>query len=353
MAPQGVILDIDGTLVLSNDVQAQAWVQAFAEHGYTVPFEHVRPLIGMGGDQLIPQLVSDLTNEDGIGKAIADRRKELILQELGPTLTAANGSRELVQRMQDAGLQLTVASSATSEELGILLKAARVEDLLHETTTADDAAVSKPAPDIVEAALSKAHMEPARVVMLGDTPYDIEAASKAGVDTIALRCGGFSDEQLSGAIAIYNDPADLLQHFDRSPLAEPGAIAPVQTPMSLQTSVAQPLQKGRYILAQILLFFIQSFEVITRVLTENTSAVVTAGLVVFAAIVLRLLFAVLNSLNDLPLVEPFLQLVGIGYSVWFFNRHILYAVDRQEFSQQLQGLKQQVVNSQQLPEVRS
>lgn len=220
MALEGVILDVDGTLVLSNDAHAQAWVEAFAEHGYEVPFERVRPLIGMGGDKVIPRMVPELNDQEGTGKAIANRRKELIINKFGPQLTSANGTRDLVLKMRECGLHLVIASSATTQELGILLKVAQVDDLLREATTSSDAEASKPAPDIVEAALSKAQMEPDKVVMLGDTPYDIESAGQAGVGVIALRCGGFSDEQLSGAIAIYDDPADLLKHYDHSPLVQ-------------------------------------------------------------------------------------------------------------------------------------
>ncbi len=220
MGLQAVILDVDGTLVLSNDAHAQAWVEAFAAYGYDVAFEKVRPLIGMGGDQVMPKMVPGLNDEEGDGKAIAQKRKELIINRFGPTLAPANGSRELVLRMQEAGLHLIIATSATSQELSVLLKAAQVDDLLDEATTSSDAEASKPAPDIVEAALNKLKMEPSEVLMIGDTPYDIESAKGAGVDTIGVRSGGFDDEQLKGAIAIYNDPADLLAHYSSSPLRE-------------------------------------------------------------------------------------------------------------------------------------
>ncbi|MEH2057023.1 MAG: HAD family hydrolase [Nostoc sp.] len=216
MALEGVILDIDGTLVLSNDAHANTWVEAFAAYDLEVPFETVRPLMGMGGDQLIPKVVPELNGEEGTGKAIVELRKELLFDKYIPQITAANGSRNLILKMQKSGLHLVVASSASSEELDIMLKIAQVDDLLSEVTTSDDAEASKPAPDIVEAALNKGQMTPEKVVMLGDSPYDIEAAGKAGVGVIALRCGGFSDEQLSGAIAIYDDPEDLLQNYDSS-----------------------------------------------------------------------------------------------------------------------------------------
>ncbi|GAX44139.1 HAD family hydrolase [Tolypothrix sp. NIES-4075] len=220
MTLQAVILDVDGTLVLSNDAHAKAWVEAFKDFGYEVSFDKVRPLIGMGGDQVVPKLVSELSDNEGEGKAIADRRKELIINKYAPNLPAANGSRQLLLKMKNEGLRLIIASSATSEELSLLLKAAQVDDLLEEATTSSDAESSKPAPDIVEAALKKLNMQPNEVVMLGDTPYDIQSASAAGVGVIAVRCGGFDDSQLERAIAIYNDPADILANYDNSPLSK-------------------------------------------------------------------------------------------------------------------------------------
>ena len=222
MELKAVLLDIDGTLVLSNDAHAQAWVEAFAAYGYDVPFEKVRPLIGMGGDQVLPKMVPGLNDEEGDGKAIAEKRKELIIERFGPTLAPTKGARELILRMQEAGLHLLIATSATSQELSVLLKAAQVDDLLNkdEAATSSDAEASKPAPDIVEAALSKLKMEPSEVLMIADTPYDIQSAKGAGVGMIAVRCGGFDDEQLKDALAIYDDPADLLAHYSSSPLGK-------------------------------------------------------------------------------------------------------------------------------------
>ncbi len=209
-----MILDIDGTLVLSNDAHARAWVEAFTEHGYSIPFERVRPLMGMGGDKLLPTLVPDLSSTEGVGKQIAERRKEIFLTRYAPTLQAAPGARPLVERMRDAGLRLVVASSARRDELEALLKAAQVDDLLDQRVTASDAKESKPAPDVVGVAMDRIGLPPGQVVMLGDTPYDIESAGKLGVRTLAVRCGGFDDARLAGAIAIYDDPADLLAHYD-------------------------------------------------------------------------------------------------------------------------------------------
>ncbi|MBF2007260.1 HAD family hydrolase [Chlorogloeopsis fritschii PCC 9212] len=219
MTLQGVILDIDGTLVLSNDAHAEAWVEAFKKFGHQIEFEQVRPMIGMGGDKIIPKLVPGLSSEEGEGKKLADYRKELFLNKYASTITPANGARELLLKMQDEGLRLVVASSAKSEELSVLLKIAEIDDLLEETTTSSDADSSKPDPDIVKAALNKSQLQPDRVIMLGDTPYDIESANAVGVDVIAFRCGGFDDNQLAKAIAIYDDPAELLAQYDHSPIS--------------------------------------------------------------------------------------------------------------------------------------
>jgi HAD superfamily hydrolase (TIGR01549 family) len=218
MTLSGVLLDVDGTLVSSNDAHAQAWVEAFAAYGYEIPFEQVRPLIGMGGDQVIPHLVPDLSSEEGVGREISTHRKELILNQFGPQLSPTHGARALVEKLRAEGLRLIVASSASAPEMEILLKAAQLEELLEDFTTSSDAEASKPEPDIVEAALQKAALTADQTLMLGDTPYDIESAAKAGVRVIALRSGGFSDAQLSDAVAIYDDPADLLEHYDQSPL---------------------------------------------------------------------------------------------------------------------------------------
>lgn len=214
-----VLLDVDGTLVLSNEAHAEAWSRVFRAHDYDITPEQVRPLMGMGGDKLIPTLVPGLRSSEGEGKTISSERQRLFLEEYAPHLAAAPGSRALVERMQQAGLKLVVASSAKPEELAVLLKIAHVDDLLHTSTTSSDAEESKPAPDIVEAALQQASARPETAILIGDAPYDVESAGKAGVRVIAVRCGGFSDGALSGALAIYENPADILTHFETSALA--------------------------------------------------------------------------------------------------------------------------------------
>lgn len=214
------MLDIDGTLVLSNEAHALAWVEAFAHHGYTVEFSDVLPLIGMGGDKLIPKVAPGLDKLTDPGKKISSFRSELFLRKYAPELKPAPGSRELVQHLKSQGLKLIIASSASEDELETLLKAAGVDDLLDEATTASDADDSKPDPDIVGAALDKIGLSAPEVLMLGDTPYDIKAAQECGIGVIAVRCGGWRDADLAGAVAIYNDPADILANYDTSPFKQ-------------------------------------------------------------------------------------------------------------------------------------
>src|SRR5579872_598140 len=214
----GILLDVDGTLLLSNAAHARAWAETLAEFGHDIPAERIQPLIGMGGDRLLPALVPGLSTEEGEGKRIADRRQELFLECYVRWLKPAPGTRDFLLFLRELGLDLVVATSAKREELQALLKAAGIDDLIQTETTTDDAEESKPAPDIVEAALARSGLEPHEVLMIGDTPYDVESATRAGVGIIALRCGGHSDEALRGALAIYDDPQDLCDHYADSPI---------------------------------------------------------------------------------------------------------------------------------------
>ncbi|MEA2625197.1 MAG: hypothetical protein QOD06_1242 [Candidatus Binatota bacterium] len=215
---RGVILDVDGTLVDSNDAHAEAWVEALAEQGVRVSFAEVRPLVGMGGDKLLERLAG-WSEESPEGTRASERRREIFEKRYLPTLRPTPGARALLERFRDRGLRMIVASSAKEDELGALLKAAGAADLVEERTSSDDAENSKPDPDIVARALERIGLRAAEVLMLGDTPWDIEAADQIGVDTVAVRSGGWSDDDLAGAVAIYDHPADILAHYDDSPFA--------------------------------------------------------------------------------------------------------------------------------------
>ena len=214
----GVIFDIDGTLVDSNDAHAESWVDTFAEAGYDVPFAVVRPLIGMGADKLLPKTIG-IGNESDVGKKLTKRRSEIFQEKYLPKLRPLQGSRNLLLRVRSDGLKPIVATSAKDKELKGLLKAAQVDDLIEEKATASDAKRSKPDPDIVRAAIEESEIPADRLLMVGDTPYDIEAAGRAKVRTIAFRSGGWKDADLKDAVEIYDGPADLLAHYDSSLIA--------------------------------------------------------------------------------------------------------------------------------------
>jgi beta-phosphoglucomutase-like phosphatase (HAD superfamily) len=214
---RAVLIDVDGTLVDSNDLHAQAWIRAFAAHGFSVNAGEVRRAIGMGGDKLMPR-VSGIEEESELGRDIAERRGEIFSNELLSFVKPLPGAGELIRALRARGLTLVAASSAKEEELEKLLAIAGVREVLGSRTSSDDADQSKPAPDIVHVALARAGVGPDEALMIGDTPYDIEAATRAGVRTIAFRSGGWADGELQGAIAIYDGPWDLLQRLDSSPL---------------------------------------------------------------------------------------------------------------------------------------
>ena len=216
--PRGVIFDIDGTLVGSNGAHAKSWVDTLAEAGYDVPFEVIWPMIGMGGDKLLPA-ATGIEAESPPGKKLTKRRWETFEKEYLPALRPTPGARELVERLKGDGLKLVVATSAGGSELEQLLEAAGVADLMGARASASSARESKPDPDIVMAAVRSSRIKPENLVMLGDTPYDVQAAIGAHVNPVALLCGGWTIAELSGATAYYDDPADLLRWYDVSPLS--------------------------------------------------------------------------------------------------------------------------------------
>ena len=217
MGMQTVLFDVDGTLVDSNDAHTRAWVEAFAEANIQVDYQRVRRSIGMGGDKLMPA-VSTVTEDSPLGKQISTRRREIFKKRYLPTLRAFAGAQALVNALKERGLTVVAASSAKKDELEPLLSIAGAEWMIDGATSSDDADESKPDPDIIHAALQQAKGTPDTAMMIGDTPYDLEAARRAGVRAIAFRCGGWEDEHLREAEAIYDGPADLLANLDGSPL---------------------------------------------------------------------------------------------------------------------------------------
>ncbi|ATB29040.1 haloacid dehalogenase [Melittangium boletus DSM 14713] len=215
---QNVIFDVDGTLVDSVDEHAEAWRRAFLEFGRDVPFAHVRSQIGKGADQLMPVFFSEDELEK-FGKELEDYRAALFQREFMPKLRPFPQVRELFQRLRQDGVRLALASSAKDEELERYIRLCRIEGLTEAETAKDDAARSKPHPDIFDAAMERlGRPEPHTVVVVGDTPFDALAAGKLGLMSVGLRCGGFSEEDLrtAGCRAIYQDPAHLLAQYEAS-----------------------------------------------------------------------------------------------------------------------------------------
>jgi HAD superfamily hydrolase (TIGR01509 family) len=212
---RAVLLDVDGTLIDSNDAHAHAWVDVGREFGHAIAFDDVRRKIGMGGDRVLPQLTG-LQEESDEGARMLERRGEIFRSRYLPSLKAFPNARKLLERLKDDGLQLVVATSASESDLGALLEQAGLDDLLTRSVNSDDAESSKPAPDIVEAAVEEAGVDAAACVMIGDTPYDVGAARRAGVPIIGVRCGGWSEDELDGAAEVYDDVAALLAAYDRS-----------------------------------------------------------------------------------------------------------------------------------------
>ncbi|MFF8801174.1 MULTISPECIES: HAD family hydrolase [unclassified Methylobacterium] len=217
---RAVVFDIDGTLLDSVDLHARAWVEAFAQFEIETEEAQVRRQIGKGGDQLLPVFVDEARLARD-GEAIESYRSDLFKRDYLPLARPFPGVRVLLSHVRDAGQIVALASSGKASEVENYQKILGITDLVDVVTTADDAERSKPHPDIFEAVLGKLPDLPKEAVMVvGDTPYDVQAAAKAGLSAIGVLCGGFPEAELSaaGCVAIYRDPQDLLDGYARSPL---------------------------------------------------------------------------------------------------------------------------------------
>ncbi|AXC10412.1 putative phosphatase [Acidisarcina polymorpha] len=216
---EAVLCDMDGTLVDSNALHAEAWSRTFAHFGIVVGFDEALHQIGKGGDQIIPTFVSR-ESLPRLEKPIKEYRSSLFHREYFNRIKAFPGSRELLLKMRAVGLRIAVASSSEKDDLEKLKEIAGIADLVEKETSSDDANQSKPEPDIFQAALDRLGVQPAEAIALGDTPWDIEAASKAGVPTIAVTSGGWTEEELlqAGAIEVYKDVHEISEMFTKSRL---------------------------------------------------------------------------------------------------------------------------------------
>jgi HAD superfamily hydrolase (TIGR01509 family) len=215
--PPAAILDIDGTLVDTNFHHAIAWYRAFKQHEIVLPIWRIHRHIGMGGDQLVAALCDDVTEEEQ-GDDIRTAEKALYF-ELIDEVRPLEGSRELIEDLKDRGHSVVLASSAKADEVEHYLDLLDARDLADDWTTSADVESTKPEPDLVKAAIDKAGDSDA--VMVGDTTWDCEAAKRAGIQTVAVLTGGFSEAELrdAGAVAVFHSIEELRKALDETPLA--------------------------------------------------------------------------------------------------------------------------------------
>jgi HAD superfamily hydrolase (TIGR01509 family) len=208
------LFDVDGTLIDSVDLHAQAWQEALAHFGFEIAYKDVRWQIGKGGDQLLPVFVP-ADQLDKIGDSIEKYRGELFRREYLPRVTPFPRVRDLFLRIRRDGHRIALASSAKGDDVEDYKKLLHVDGLVDAQTSSSDVECSKPCPDVFEVALQRVGVEPRRALVIGDTPYDAIAARRAGLRAVGVLCGGFPEKDLrgEGCVNIYRDPADLLDRY--------------------------------------------------------------------------------------------------------------------------------------------
>ena len=211
--PKAAIFDLDGTLLDSVDLHALAWHEAMVKFGHDVTLEQVRSQIGKGGDKLIPVFLSADEQRDH-GKELEEWRGRRFKTRYLPLVRPFSAVPDLLRRLRDGRLCIAVASSAKRDELDEYLDIAGIADLVDATSSSEDADESKPAPDVFEIILKKLKIAGADAVAIGDTPYDATAAGKAGVATIGVLCGGFTEASLreAGCFEVFRGPAALFAY---------------------------------------------------------------------------------------------------------------------------------------------
>jgi HAD superfamily hydrolase (TIGR01509 family) len=212
------VLDIDGTLVDTNYHHALAWFRAFRQHQLVLPIWQIHRHIGMGGDQMVAALTDERVERE-LGDDIRAAEKTLYLQ-LIDEVQPMRGSRELLEDLRRRGHRIVLASSAKAEEVDHYLDLLDARGLARAWTSSADVEQTKPKPDLVKAALAKGESKPGEALMIGDTPWDVRAARRAGVETIAVLTGGFAPEEVteSGAVAVFESVSELCAALDETAL---------------------------------------------------------------------------------------------------------------------------------------
>jgi HAD superfamily hydrolase (TIGR01509 family) len=220
---EAVLCDIDGTLVESNWLHAEAWQVAFGVIGIHLELEAIRKQIGKGGDELIPVFVPWWKRKH-VEEPLKTFRSYIFREDYLNRVKPLPQVREFLLRLRRSHIRLALATSANEPEIADYKRIANIEDLIEDQTSADDAPKSKPHPDIFTAALHSLKLSPSKCLALGDTPYDAEAAGLAGLRTIGVMTGGWSREELlkAGCIEVYESVADLLDQIENSALIRTG-----------------------------------------------------------------------------------------------------------------------------------
>lgn len=217
---RGVIFDLDGTLVDSNELHVLAWHDTFRHFHKDIPLERLREQIGKGGDQYLPVFLDEREMRE-FGEEADKYRGEVFKKNYLPHVKPFPKVRELFEKLRAEGKKIALASSGKETEVRHYEKLLEIGGLFDSMTTADQVAQSKPKADVFIAALNLLGLPPSEAVAIGDTPYDVAAAKKIELPAIGVLCGGFPEQVLrdGGAVAIFRDPADLLERYYQSPLA--------------------------------------------------------------------------------------------------------------------------------------
>lgn len=210
---EAMILDVDGTLVDSNDFHAEAWQRAFSHFGKDLPFDLIRSQIGKGGDLLVPDLL-DARDMQKFSKQLKDYRKKLFREQYLQKVRPFDGTKDVLETLHERGMRLFLASSADPDDVKHFTALIGIENLIEGSTSSADVEFSKPSPEIFEAALEKLGTAAERSLVVGDTPYDVLAAHRASLPVAAVLSGGFDRGTLDKAEFLFDDLADLLRRFE-------------------------------------------------------------------------------------------------------------------------------------------
>jgi len=217
---RGVLFDVDGTLIDSSYFHTVSWWGAFRQYGYDVPMASIHYLVGMGGDRLVDSLLPAGRDRSADEDIMASHGA--LYAARWPSLRAFDGSKDLLAQCHAGGLAVALASSAREKDLQVMKGILDADAFIDAATSSKDAEESKPAPDILAAALKAIDVEPADAVFVGDAVWDMKAAAALGIPAVGVTCGGISADVLrdAGAVEVYEDPADLLRKLGGSAIGK-------------------------------------------------------------------------------------------------------------------------------------